>query len=92
MLHVSDSAYWKDFTGVVPAVSPRLLPLTLQAAQQRLQTRLGATELYARAQHWQVLQTGTGSDLIEAPYQRSPQLGLKLRPGLPLGLRGTLEN
>jgi LPS-assembly protein len=90
LLHVSDNDYWKDFTDVVPTVSPRLLPLQLQA-QQRFDTRLGATELYARVQHWQVLQTGSGSDLIEAPYQRSPQLGLQLKPGLPLGLRGTLE-
>jgi LPS-assembly protein len=29
--------------------------------------------------------------LIVSPYQRSPQLGAKLTPGLPLGLRGTLE-
>ena len=90
VLRVSDDAYWKDFPQLVPASSPRLLGQDLQL-QRELGTALGPLTAYARVQHWQVLQTGTGADLITAPYQRSPQLGLRLAPVLPLGLRAGLE-
>ena len=81
-LHVSDQAYWKDFPGVVGGVTPRLLAQDLRLSRP-LPASLGAGEFYARVQDWQVLQTGSGSDLIVAPYQRSPQLGLRTNPPLP---------
>ncbi|MDT7833869.1 LPS-assembly protein LptD [Aquabacterium sp. OR-4] len=87
---VSDDAYWKDFSQTVPGNSPRLLPQDVRAEQQ-FGTRWGALTAYARLQHWQVLQTGSGDDLIVAPYRRSPQLGLRAAPLLPLGLRASLE-
>lgn len=87
---VSDDAYWKDFTHTVPASSQRLLPRDARA-EQDFSTPWGPLSAYARIQHWQVLQTGTGDDLIVAPYRRSPQLGLRAAPLLPLGLRAALE-
>ena len=90
VLRVSDDSYWKDFPQIVPGTSPRLLGQDLQL-QRELPTALGPLQAYARVQHWQVLQTGTGTDLIVAPYQRSPQLGLRLAPVLPAGLRAALE-
>ncbi len=90
LLRVSDDSYWKDFPAIVPSTSPRLLGQDVQL-QRELTTALGPLQAYARVQHWQVLQTGTGSDLIVAPYQRSPQLGLRLAPVLPAGLRASLE-
>ncbi|MEK8051738.1 LPS assembly protein LptD [Ideonella sp. DXS22W] len=87
---VSDDAYWKDFSQTVPTTSPRLLPRDARA-EQDLATPWGAVTAYARVQHWQVLQTGSGDDLIVAPYRRSPQLGLRAAPLLPLGLRAALE-
>lgn len=87
---VSDDNYWKDFPQLVPSTTPRLLGQDVQL-QRELATALGPLSAYARVQHWQVLQTGSGSDLITAPYQRSPQLGLRLLPLLPLGLRAQLQ-
>ena len=91
---VSDDAYWKDFPRSMPgSVVPRLLTQDL-AAEQVLATPAGPLTGYARLQHWQVLQTGSGSDLIVAPYQRSPQIGLRLAPLLPpawSGLRLSLQ-
>jgi len=87
---VSDDDYWKDFPQVLGLKVPRLLGQDLQL-QRDFSTRLGAATAYARVQHWQVLQTGSGSDLIVAPYQRSPQLGLRLVPEPLAGLRATLE-
>lgn len=87
---VSDDGYWKDFPQLVPSTTPRLLAQDLDLARS-LPTPLGPLRAYARVQHWQVLQTGSGGDLIVAPYQRSPQLGLRLTPVLPGGLRGALE-
>ena len=87
---VSDDAYWKDFPQLVPATSPRLLSQQVQLERSRT-AAWGTLSAYARVQHWQVLQTGVDSEAIVAPYQRSPQLGLRLEPLLPAGLRGSLE-
>ena len=88
---VSDDAYWKDFPRSMPDTPvPRLLTQDL-AAERLVPTRFGPLTAYARVQRWQVLQTGTGSDLIDPPYQRSPQLGLRLAPPLAMGLRASLE-
>lgn len=88
---VSDSAYWQDFPRSLPgAIVPRLL--TEEFSAERVQsTPLGLLTGYARVQHWQVLQTGSGSDLIVAPYQRSPQLGLRLTSPLSAGLQAAFE-
>ena len=80
-LHVSDQNYWKDFPTVVGGITPRLLGQDFRLSRP-LANRFGPAEIYARVQDWQVLQTGSGSDLIVAPYQRSPQLGARWRPSL----------
>ncbi|MBP6902515.1 MAG: LPS-assembly protein LptD [Burkholderiaceae bacterium] len=90
---VSDDSYWKDFPQHVPGTSPRLLSQDLRA-ERSFSTRFGELNAYARVQQWQVLQTGEDGDLIVSPYQRSPQLGLRLAPQpgqLPFGLRAGLE-
>jgi LPS-assembly protein len=78
-LRVSDDNYWKDGLRGAESLTPRLLSSTAQARQRRLLAVQGLGEveqqLYARLQQWQVLQdTGTGNQ-IDAPYQRTPQLG-----------------
>jgi LPS-assembly protein len=90
VFHVSDDAYWEDFPRLVPTITPRLLPLDLQA-ERPWQTPLGPAQVYARAQHWQVLQARDASASFVAPYQRSPQLGLRLQPLLPAELNASLE-
>ena len=88
---VSDGAYWKDFPRAMSGSTvPRLLAQDLGLERQSA-TAVGLVTSYARVQRWQVLQTGSGSDLIVSPYQRSPQLGLRLQPTLGAGLRGALE-
>ncbi len=89
---VSDDAYWKDFPRAMPGSSsvPRLLTQNF-SAEREINTAVGPLTAYARVQQWQVLQTGSGTDLITAPYQRSPQLGLRLAPILPLGLQASAE-
>ena len=89
-LRASDDSYWKDFASNLPTVTPRLLSQAL-AVERPLSLGWADGEAYARVQQWQVLQTGSGSDLVTAPYQREPQLGLRLAPRLPAGLRGSLE-
>lgn len=72
-LRVSDDDYWKDFARGVTSLEPRLLP-----ADFSLVRRLPAgAEAYARLLRWQVLQDSDPASRIEAPYQRSPQLGLR---------------
>jgi LPS-assembly protein len=90
VLRVSDDDHWKDFPDALPTLTPRLLPADLQADRE-FRTRLGPAYGYARVQHWQVLQNDDPSTLIVAPYQRSPQLGVRLLPPLPYGLRAALE-
>ncbi len=83
-LRVSDDAYWKDFPRAVPSITPRLLASDLQASRV-----FGEATLYARVERWQVLQDETAR--IEAPYQRSPQLGVRWRRGNGEGLALGLE-
>ena len=87
---VSDDAYWKDFPHLVPSTSPRLLSQDVNV-EREVRTVAGLLTGYARLQHWQVLQSSAVEDLIVSPYQRSPQLGLRLAPAMPWGLRGALE-
>jgi LPS-assembly protein len=83
----SDDNYWKDFSGILPSLTPRLLAQDLRASQHYT---LGSAEaeLYSRVQAWQVLQSET--DPIAPPYQRLPQLGLRLSGDTHVGLRYNL--
>ena len=87
---VSDDDYWKDFAQLVPSTSPRLLTQDINL-EREVRTVAGLLTGYARLLHWQVLQSSAVEDFIVSPYQRSPQLGLRLSPALPWGLRGALE-
>ncbi len=89
-LHVSDQDYWKDFPQFTTSTIPRLLSQDFSLGRS-VSTPLGAGQLYARAQYWQLMQTGSGSDLIVAPYQRSPQLGWRAAPASYAGFATTLE-
>ena len=90
VLRVSDDGYWKDFPSPLLGPTPRLLPGDAQV-ERDLATRWGTLQAYARVQQWQVLQTTDLATAIVAPYQRSPQLGLRLAPPLPGGLQASME-
>jgi LPS-assembly protein len=90
---VSDDDWWKDFPGAPLPFTPRLLPqqawLERGFALAGLQARV-----YARAQHWQVLQVRAPDnlqDLITPPYQRSPQVGVSGQGPAPWGLELSFE-
>jgi LPS-assembly protein len=87
-VHVSDDAWWKDFPDAARSLTPRLLPM--RASAEKPFGFDGAQGLlYARAEGWQVLQD---SDLpVVGPYQRSPQVGVRLGGDLS-GWRYDLES
>ncbi len=89
-LHVSDQDYWKDFPSFTRSTVPRLFAQAFDASRP-LVTPLGEGELYLRAQFWQLMQTGSGDELIVAPYQRSPQLGWRAAPASRAGFTTTFE-
>ena len=70
----SDNNYWKDFSGTLPSLTPRLLARDLSAS---LPFELAGLrwQAHARMQGWQVLQNTT--DTIVPPFQRAPQVGLR---------------
>ena len=73
VLRVSDDAYWKDFPREIKSITPRLLGSNVQLVRS-----LGDWTAYARWQGWQVLQDADPASRIEAPYQRAPQIGVRL--------------
>ncbi|MCK6433572.1 MAG: LPS assembly protein LptD [Aquabacterium sp.] len=87
---VSDDAFWEDFPRWIASDTPRLLNQQLRA-EWPWQTAVGPVLGYARVQHWQVLSARDTSATIVAPYQRSPQLGVRLQPRMPGGLQAALE-
>jgi LPS-assembly protein len=84
----SDNDYWKDFSGILPSQTPRLLAQDVRVSQ-RFDLAGAQAELYSRAQGWQVLQNS--DDPIAPPYQRLPQLGLRLNGDTRVGLRYDLR-
>ena len=75
---VSDAEYWKDMRRRIASPTPRLLERDARASQQ-LSVWGVHGELYARAQTWQIAQSSEVGAEITAPYQRAPQVGLRLR-------------
>lgn len=74
---VSDDDYWKDLPKRIDSDTQRLLGSDLQL-QRGYSFRWGEAQTYARIQQWQLLQ---GTDLqtrFESPYQRTPQIGVRL--------------
>jgi LPS-assembly protein len=79
LVRVSDDDWWKDFPNASRSLTARLLPLHL-ALERPFEFDRGTGLLYARATQWQVLQAV--DTFIASPYERSPQLGLRLGGGL----------
>jgi LPS-assembly protein len=86
---VSDPDWWKDFPDVSRSFTARLLPVRL-GVQRPLTLPLGEGEFYARVRKWQVLQAS--DSVIAAPYERAPQVGLRLMGGLGWGLEYAAES
>lgn len=84
---VSDDEWWNDFPRRHLSLTPRLLPLVVQAEKDLGSPALGA-ELYARTQRWQVLQA---PNTMEAPFDRALQVGLRSSGNLRLGLEYGIE-
>lgn len=72
---VADDEHWKDFERPGARFTPRLLPREFEA-RRPLGSPERPLEVYAAIQHWQVLQGDPAAPIV-APYQRSPQLGLR---------------
>ena len=79
LARVSDDDWWKDFPNTGRSLTTRLLPLRASIEQPfRLPLGSGAGDglAYARWHSWQVLQARDSP--ITSPYQRSPQLGVRV--------------
>ena len=96
---VSDDEYWKDLRRRMQSPTPRLLA-TDARTQGDYRFGWGELQTYARVQHWQALQVTDTQDQFASPYQRSPQIGLRLNTEaddpvlagyLPWGRRSRLE-
>lgn len=85
---VTDDDWWRDFPDAARSLTPRLLPQRVNLERGFAAERLQGS-VYARLQHWQVLQSLT--DRIAPPYQRSPQLGVQASGWLDAGLRWQVE-
>ena len=92
---VSDQSYWKDFPNQMPAATQRLLPTDLSGTRRFLPFgEAGEIDAYARVQRFQTLQDPGETDpaaLIQVPYQRSPQLGVRGNVTLKEQLRFDFE-
>ena len=86
---VSDDEWWKDFPNANRAITPRLLPLRL-SVERPFDLDQGRGLVYARAVRWQVLQ-GSESPVV-APYERSPQIGVRLGGGFAGNWEYSLES
>lgn len=88
-VRVSDNDYWKDFSRNINAasVTPRLLGADLKVSRH-----FENWTPYARVKRWQVLQDNDLSEpLLEAPYDRLPQVGVRASQPLPGGLQLGVE-
>jgi len=74
---VSDDDYWKDLPKRLNSPTPRLLSSDLQLGRNR-SFGWGEAQVYARVQHWQLLQGTDPLARFESPYQRTPQVGVRL--------------
>jgi LPS-assembly protein len=70
---VSDDDWWNDFPRRHASLTPRLLPLVVQAEQDLGGSALGSG-VYARTQRWQILQN---PNTMQAPFDRAGQVGFR---------------
>lgn len=91
LLRVSDDDYWRDFAHTLPTQTPRLYDSHLKVESLLNERNWGLgesqTTLYAGVQSWQTLKdldpdTDPALSTIEAPYRRTPQLGIRSRSGV----------
>jgi LPS-assembly protein len=88
-VRVSDDDWWKDFPNANRGPTSRLLPMRL-GLEKPFDLPGGQGLVYARALRWQALQ---GSDTpVVAPYERSPQIGVRLGGNVSSGWEYTLES
>lgn len=73
----SDDEYWKDLPKRLQSQTPRLLATDLRFGRS-VQREWGEAQAYARVQAWQALQGADPLTRFETPYQRVPQVGLRL--------------
>ena len=88
VVRVSDDDWWKDFPNASRSFTPRMLATRL-GIERPFALPGGEGLIYARGLHWQVLQAS--DSLIVSPYQRSPQVGVRLE-GDAGGLHFTAES
>ncbi|MFT7721263.1 MAG: LPS assembly protein LptD [Roseateles sp.] len=74
---VSDDDYWKDLSRRVESQTPRLLASDFVLNRQR-ELSWGVIDTYARVQRWQTLQGADALAHFDSPYQRSPQVGIRV--------------
>ncbi|OGB03377.1 MAG: hypothetical protein A3G29_12695 [Burkholderiales bacterium RIFCSPLOWO2_12_FULL_64_99] len=100
LLRVSDDEYWRDFAHALPTKTPRLYDshLTIERVLNERNWGLGdsQTSLYAGVQSWQTLkdldpQSDPTLSAIEAPYRRTPQVGIRSRSGVDQILNWQLQ-
>ena len=72
---VADEQWWRDFPNRSLALTSRLLPSRL-ALERSIDGPAMEGVAYGRAGYWQVQQDAEAP--IQSPYQRSPQVGLRL--------------
>lgn len=96
---VSDDEYWKDLRRRMASQTPRLLSTDVNT-QREFDFGWGQLNTYARVKQWQALQVPEAEDRFASPYQRSPQIGMRLQTEaddsvlagyLPTGRRARLE-
>jgi LPS-assembly protein len=75
--HVSDDDYWKDMPSRMTSQTQRLLATDVKLSRRSEQS-WGQAQVYARVQRWQALQGDEEASRFTTPYQRSPQVGLRL--------------
>lgn len=85
---VSDDRWWNDFPRRHLAFTPRMLPLLAQVNQD-IGPPDGGLQVYAAIQQWQMQQY---PNLMEAPFGRKPQFGLRSAGGLEHGLEYAFES
>lgn len=72
----SDDEYWKDFSGILPSTTKRLLSQEAGVSKLWDINHKLSVEAYGKVQAWQTLQDTDAP--ITVPYQRAPQLGVHL--------------
>ena len=85
---VSDDGWWKDFPDASRSFTARLLPVRL-GVERPFVLPQGDGLVYARALRWQVLQDT--DSFINAPHERSPQIGVRLGGRFGSGWGGGFE-